>query len=316
MRTLATLFAVLWKLAAVLLVYNLLLFVLRPVAHLDLDAGTENLIIAERYLYGPAPAAVVVGSSMGRTLTEFLPANFYNLSFSGYSSVTGAEIVLRGALRPRIVVIETNVMDRSRNQAMVGQVFAEPHFSLHRYVPSLRYEYRPALLLVNTEHLHPDFSLSAFSAAALPALPAVDIGLPPPSMREDDDPRLAAGLATQMAHDAAVDAAERARIAAATRDMAAQVNELRARGVCVLLLRLPIHPQADASPLERYQAEAVRAALPPGDYSWIEIKDEASYHTVDGIHMTDPSARRVAWIVANRASQILRGAQSCAPAGP
>lgn len=329
------------------LLYNIFIIVLWPPIENISDAGTENRVIAERYLYGQTSEAVVVGSSLGRVLGEWLPADIYDLSFSGGSPLTGIEIVLRKPVLPKVVVVETNIMERYLDQAMVDDLYEQPMYGLRLYFPGLRREFRPATVI--TSAVNPLVALlrrtpgAASSAIALlkeriATAPArvttfvrLTLGLPqraplrkPPStsngaalgqnVEDEDDPRLAAGLAVQLAYNAKVSDASASRTHAAVALLVERVGQLQSLGVCVLFVRLPIDLRVDASPLERFMDQAVHEAFPPEQFAWIEIPQDHPYHTVDSLHMTRPSAQRVAATIADRVERILMLPSSAAPA--
>jgi hypothetical protein len=307
MRLRTTLIAVAWKFAVLLLAFNLLLLVLRPEINLNFDAGTENRIMAERYVYGATPAAVLVGSSLGHNIARYLPSDFYGMAFSGGSPITGAEIILRKPLRPRVVVVETNVMERPRDQSLVDRIFDEPGYTVRRILPGFRAESRPVLIVTQLGRQAFRALFRAPAAALVPI--AADGALTKEA--EQDGPGLAAGLALQLTYNAHFDATQKVRIAAAIADLKSRVDLLRRHGICVLLTRLPIEAAVDATPLERYQADAVRRMMPPSRYDWIDIANDGSYHTVDGLHMTGPSGIRVAWLLSERVRLALDGRKPC-----
>ena len=110
----------------------------------------------------------------------------------------------------------------------------------------------------------------------------------------------ATGMKAQLDYNSRITDASRERVRGAVATLATQVARLNERGVCVLFIRLPIQPPVDATPLERYMAQSVKAAFPEDRFNWIEFPDAGTYHTVDGLHLTNPSARRVADIISNR----------------
>jgi hypothetical protein len=320
------------KLCLLILAYNAYVMIVSPSVENNFDSGTENRIIAERFIYSPMPEAVMVGSSLGRVLTRFLPQNVYDMSFSGGSPLTGAEIVLQSNRIPRFVVIETNVMERSLNDALVADLLEPPMYEIRTFLPGFRKEFRPTNILLTyigeADRGFPQFwdwvdrikdsvgaSMQALKTrlrmmlgrrvgnADLPMLATAQAVSPvnttEPSIAEPDDPRLAAGMKAQLDYNSHITEASRERITGAVATLATQVARLNQRGVCVLFIRLPIQPQVDATPLERYMAQSVKAAFPADRFDWIEFPDPGTYHTVDGLHLTNPSARRAAEIISD-----------------
>jgi hypothetical protein len=80
------------------------------------------------------------------------------------------------------------------------------------------------------------------------------------------------------------------------------VDALRSSKVNVVLLWMPMHPLLAASPMFKYARDALARELPAGRYEWLDIEDGKPFVTVDLIHLTGPSALRVAEILRRRAA--------------
>jgi hypothetical protein len=93
-----------------------------------------TLVTLNRYVNEPVPDVVLVGSSLTFRLKEeyFASTKLRNLAIAGGSPVTGLEIVANQARLPRIVLVETNVLSRPIDEALVrkysGPAKAEPMF--------------------------------------------------------------------------------------------------------------------------------------------------------------------------------------------
>lgn len=282
-----------------LTVYNVYLAFVRPTVEINFDAGSENRIIAERYLYGDTPAAVMVGSSLGRALTIGLPGSVYNMSFSGDGPLTGLEVVLRRTPLPSVVVVETNVIDRSRNDALVKDLFDFPFDQLRKAIPSFRTEYRPLHVLIK---LFDDiYAVGRYGKSLLRGTPMPDMPAAP-GAAEPEDARLPAGLKLQLATNAMVNPILRERIPRNIDILEQQVTELRKRHVCVLLMHLPQHPEIEATPLQRFMDEQLQKRFPADRWDWIDIRNDGSFRTVDSIHLATSGAKRAADLLVQRIS--------------
>ena len=85
-----------------------------------------TMITFDRYIHQPAPDVVLVGSSMAFRLKEeyFATPRVRNLAIAGGSSVTGLAIVANQSALPKLVLVETNVMSRATDEALVSTYLA------------------------------------------------------------------------------------------------------------------------------------------------------------------------------------------------
>ena len=80
-----------------------------------------TIITLNRYVGEPVPDLVLVGSSVAWRLKEeyFSHPRVRNLALAGGSPVTGLEIVAKQKSLPKIVLIETNVLTRQPDDALI-----------------------------------------------------------------------------------------------------------------------------------------------------------------------------------------------------
>ena len=80
-----------------------------------------TLIALSRYLREPVPDIVLVGSSIAFRLKEeyFATPGLRNLALAGGSPVTGLEIVANRPRLPKLILVETNVLARPVDAALV-----------------------------------------------------------------------------------------------------------------------------------------------------------------------------------------------------
>src|SRR5690349_9527257 len=95
-----------------------------------IDAGLQQPAVTardgslntfNRYVAEPKPVIALVGSSVSWRLKEeyFSQAGVRNLALAGGSPVTGLAIIAEQRELPKIVVIETNVLAREADDALV-----------------------------------------------------------------------------------------------------------------------------------------------------------------------------------------------------
>ena len=82
-----------------------------------------TLITLNRYVREPIPDVVLVGSSLTFRLKEeyFTTPRLRNLALAGGSPVTGLEVVANQPRLPKIILVETNVLSRSTDAALVAK---------------------------------------------------------------------------------------------------------------------------------------------------------------------------------------------------
>ncbi len=261
----------------ILAAYNVFIIVARPDFVVSYDAQTHNRIVAERYADGGARDAVLVGSSMSGILShEYMRADslgpdIYNLALLGGHSATGLDIVIRKGEWPRVVLIEMNEMDRGYDPEFAHERFAEPGRAIRHVLPAFRLEYRPF-----------DLAIVALWQVIRDRIAghAIPLDSPPTTHPSIDD--------------RPPDEPYRALVAASLQTIDGQIGVLRAHGVRIVLIHLPVDPAIEREPRTRYLWQQTYAAFPPDRYDWLEFDKSGSYEAPDGIHLSIASARRVA----------------------
>jgi hypothetical protein len=89
-----------------------------------ISTDASNLRVANSYWRSRDARVVIVGSSLAHRLSEefFETPGIKNLSFEGGSSLTGLEIIASMPKRPRVVLVEANVLSRPADLALVRDV--------------------------------------------------------------------------------------------------------------------------------------------------------------------------------------------------
>jgi hypothetical protein len=273
---------------AVVVAYNILIWLVRPNAVISYDAGTRNRVIAERYVDGIAPRAVIVGSSLVFRLAadymrgDYLGPGIFNLGLAGDSSLTGAEIVLRRETLPALVFVEMNVLERPYNEQFVTKVFEQPWRTVRCLAPGLRFENRPI-----------DVAISLTSNALKRVLDNVDRpraqGV---SSNEEGHTEPGSSVALSPG-ERAVDKRLVSNVQMGLDRLVRQVDALRERNVEVILMHFPVDPAVDARADERYKQVESEARFPRDRYEWLDFRSIGAYQTDDGVHLTVASAREV-----------------------
>src|SRR5215468_6474731 len=109
---------------------------------LQLPATTTRdgtLITLNRYVQESVPDVVLVGSSLTYRLNEeyFATPGLRNLALAGGSPLTGLEVVLGQPRLPKLVLVETNVMSRPPDDAVVAR-YAQGQNAAPRFLRPIR----------------------------------------------------------------------------------------------------------------------------------------------------------------------------------
>lgn len=218
------------------------------------------------------PPAVLVGSSASYFVPqEALGPNIHNLGLADKSHHTGLLALEVLGLQPRLVIIEADPLLRAADVAMVDAMTDEPRRSLAMTIHVLREAWRPSVALFHA-------LTSVFGLA---------------NQREGQE-----GRDVEKVVDAMIAQREgpvpHQRFVAELTALKSVVADLRARGVTVVFVRLPLHPRLAAHPYFIAQRAHADAAFPHHENRWVVFPSDGTYPTSDGIHMIPEAAERAA----------------------
>jgi hypothetical protein len=231
-----------------------------------------TLITLSRYLREPVPDIVLTGSSITFRLKEeyFATPRVRNLALAGGSPVTALEIVANQPKLPGIILIETNVLSRPIDVALVERYSrgdAEPLF------------FRPVRALVAAYEQRRHAPLTHQQAA--PELRRL-MEQPPGEF----DSRIYVDRAVQQFN--AEDPADAARSNA--KRIGELIRMLEQRGARVFLFELPYAEPIEGSRAAATTREIVRAAFPDSK-RWLSIEvNRGELRWADGVHLDERSA--------------------------
>lgn len=232
-----------------------------------------TLVTLNRYLREPTPDLVLVGSSVAWRLKEqyFVRPGVRNLALAGGSPVTSLDIVVKQKSLPKIVLIETNVLTRLPDDALIakfsGGARAEALFL------------RPVRTAVATyetwNHTPPN---AADARAERDRL----LSEPPSTF----DNKVYLDRAVQQMNDEDPTIAARVNVAR----IGALIAEIEQRGSRAFLLEIPFAAEIEDSRMVGMSKAIVHAAFPDGE-RWLPIdppRDELRW--ADGVHLDERSA--------------------------
>ena len=258
---------------------------------LQLPATTTrdgSLTTLNRYVEGPVPDIVLVGSSLTFRLREeyFATQNLRNLALSGGSPLTGLEVALSQPRLPRLILVETNVISRGADEALAAR-YAHGRNLESRFLRPIR---AAVAAYENWNHAPPSHAQVAAGIERLLKAPPSDfdsrvyLERAITSFDQDPTPELRAN-------------ADR---------LANLMRQAAQKGVRVLLFDLPYPERLDST---RY-VEITRAVLHarfPDPAQWLPIDVPAvELRWLDGVHMDDRSAMLVARAIERAAGPLAK----------
>lgn len=239
-------------------------------------ARDGSLITLNRYVHEPTPDVVLVGSSITWRLKEeyFSLSAVRNLALAGGSPVTSLEIVAKQKQLPKHVLIETNVLSRPVDRALVERFTRQDHSE------GFLRPVRTAVAAYEAwNHTPPD---PARLRAVLENL------LSQQPFAYDNRVYVERAVQQMSAEDSA--AIDRANVALIKHLIA----EIKQRGARALLIAVPVAPEIEATNAARVTREIVRAAFPDRE-AWLPIDvPQAELRWPDGVHLDERSALMVA----------------------
>lgn len=232
-----------------------------------------TILTLNRYVGEPVPDLVLVGSSVAWRLKEeyFSRARVRNLALAGGSPVTSLAIVAKQNSLPKIVLIETNVLTRHADDALIKKFSGGARTEALFLRPV-----RTAVAAYETwNHTPPN---AADSRAERDRLLKE---LPSPF-----DNKVYLDRAVQQMNDDDPTAAARVNVAR-IREL---VDDIERRGSRALLIEIPFAAEIEDSRMVRMSKAIVHAAFPDRE-RWLPINPPVSeLRWADGVHLDERSA--------------------------
>ena len=193
-----------------------------------------------------------------------LNESYGNLSFAGSGAATGLELVLKNPSKPKIILIEINVI-RERDEQMIRDLFSPFLFYLKKYFPFLRQKYQPATVLANS-FLKEDKSLSSNVDESV-----FKIGFDNQKKGQENIP-------------------DTSYIDKQIVEISSLIRSAEKDHVKVIFYEMPVHPDLATSRSSVFIREKMLTAFPPNEYDWLPHPEDSKYQTTDGVHLTGASA--------------------------
>jgi len=236
-------------------------------------ARDGSLVTLNRYVQEPVPDIVLVGSSVTWRLKEeyFMVPRVRNLALAGGSPVTGLEIVGKQQRLPKTILIETNVLSRPVDEALV-----ERFSSGERTGTLFLRPVRTAIAAYETwNHAPPDPAQARAARENLLRRKPSDF---------DNKVHLERAVSEMNAEDTA--AAARANMILIRQ----LIGEIERRGARALLIEIPLSPQIRETRSMGLTRTIMQDAF-PDHASWLTIDAPTSeLRWADGLHLDERSA--------------------------
>jgi hypothetical protein len=232
-----------------------------------------SLVTLNRYVREDVPDIVLVGSSVTWRLKEeyFALPSVRNLALAGGSPVTGLEIVAAQPRLPKLVLIESNILTRETDAALVARFSADGAAQALwlRPVRSL------VAALETWTHAPPSPAQARAEQQRL-------LGQPPATF----DNRIHRDRAVAQMNEGDATAPVRANVLRIRQ----LIDDIVRRGSRVRLIAIPFEPEIERSRLVTSSQQIVRAAF-PNEASWLEIDPpRGELRWADGVHLDERSA--------------------------
>ncbi|MBR0722906.1 hypothetical protein [Bradyrhizobium manausense] len=241
-----------------------------------------TIITLNRYVGDPVPDVVMVGSSVAWRLKEeyFSRPRVRNLALAGGSPVTSLEIVAKQKSLPKIVLIETNVLTRLPDDALIAK-FSGGTRSEALFLRPVR----TAVAAYETwNHTPPDPAEARAGRDRLLDEPASTF-----------DNKVYLDRAVQQMNDD--DPTVPAQVNAAR--IRALVDDIERRGSRAFLLEIPFAAEIEDSRMVKMSKAIVHAAFPDRD-RWLPIDPPMrELRWADGVHLDERSALLVVRAIEN-----------------
>lgn len=232
-----------------------------------------SLVTLNRYVREPTPDIVLIGSSVMWRLKEeyFSRPQVRNLALAGGSPVTSLNILAERQSLPKIILIETNVLTRAPDTALIekfsGGVGAEALFLRPVRAATAAYE--------TWNHATPDPAQARAQQDRL-------LSEPPSTF----DNKVYLDRAVEQMNVEDPTKPTRTNVAL----IRTLIEDLQRRGTRALLIHIPFAPEIEDSRFVRTTKEIVDQAFPDRE-RWLPINPPMSeLRWADGVHLDERSA--------------------------
>ncbi|HEY4135963.1 MAG TPA: hypothetical protein VGO34_12205 [Alphaproteobacteria bacterium] len=280
--------------AAILASYACLVQFFVPAVRVELYPSSEfNHILSEGFLTSPTAAPIAVA---GSSLAQHLPASVLrpfavNVALAGGGPLTGLELAALARAAPRLVLVETNFVERGPDEKILERASDYPWNVLRQHVKAAQYAYRPTNLLYA--------ALRYMREKPAPA----ELVMLPKDMIEKLIQKSRADLSQPAPADLLKERLDQ---------MDAEIAHLNERGICVAFFEMPVDAALEATVRLVDNREAMQRRFPSARFPWLAVQLPTPARTSDGLHLAIPDATLVAEQLLAQAKALVAASQ-CGP---
>lgn len=242
----------------------------KPEVQVYQNQWIRNYARAQEYIYSDKDFdAVIVGTSLSARLPkDKLDGGVYNLTFEGGSALTGLDILATAGRYPKVILIESNLVDAPGDERMVDTLFTPLEWRLKRYAKAMQDKYQPINLMLSAWFPEkPRLKLKKLSQGPDPAVFQKNLEMQAKALNDNPPGFYAAGLD----------------------ELKKATDFFRSKNVRILFFRMPVDPKLVGSLKYVAMDRELRRRFP--EIAWLPQPEDAKYETEDGSHLTYRAAQ-------------------------
>ncbi|MGK0482116.1 MAG: hypothetical protein ACJAQ3_002095 [Planctomycetota bacterium] len=211
-------------------------------------------------------------------------------------TLEGLRLLHRAHALPRPILVETNVLHRSKDRAFSANLVAPVTLETKRFIPILRNTHRPIPELSwGADQLLRKIAGRSDRASA-PEGSTVTVNETAGLQGHRLKSKLYHEMLTREVEERAAlpTATETAETTAALIDLA---GKLRERGATIVFFETPVDPTISSSPAYAHNRGIIDQCFPRSEFPRLPIPDGREYETTDGVHPDSASAQKFAAVI-------------------
>ncbi|MBN1981130.1 MAG: hypothetical protein JW795_06340 [Chitinivibrionales bacterium] len=261
--------------AIITTVYAFVMQLWQPQWNTAQNQWQENVIIAQHFLYEKYKTVdvVIIGSSLAARITaDSLPKTCFNFSLGGQSIHDGLKVIAECPQKPKLVLIEMNMILRGCDKRFTGELFTPVIGNLKRRCNFLRNSNQPiAILLGKIKSSRSGSSAQKFETTVDSVLFNKLISSKIKEYSDLPDSKL---------------------IESQFKLLRQTVDRIESYGTAIAFFEMPVDSQLTYCRLPLVIRENFNHYFPHKRYTYLMPPSGFPLATTDGQHLDNPSARR------------------------
>jgi len=261
---------------ALVLLYSVFVKVV-PVDKVEpINQRQANIISTQEFVFNKSRSVenIIVGSSLAfRMNNNLLPDNYWNLSVGGGSSLRGLELLELSSITPKVILIETNILDRESTQ--LEEVIHPVDNYVKRYIPITQEKYTPVTYGINMIYQ----MLKSESSETAPSVP-----------KSSKAQKVMIDLQKEKFD---VDVSQDSLTINNFKRLEKLVTYFHEKGSCVVFFEMPITCELAELPKSISIRNLMSKYFPANQYKYIPKFNCSDFNTTDGIHLDSKGAKKM-----------------------